>query len=68
MAFDQVEFNTRLYKYLAESSPRNGGSWPKDPLEKWILGWLQLKAEHGYRWSEWSVASEAAEAVRQYYR
>lgn len=68
MAFNQTEFNTRLYKYLQEPRARNGVPWPKDPLEKWILGWLQLKAEHGYRWPEWSVASEAAQAVKQYYK
>lgn len=47
---------------------RNGKSWPKDPLEKYILAWLQQKAEHGYAWSEWAVAEEAANAAYDYFQ
>lgn len=53
---------------LESKQQRNGVDWPKDPLERWILAWLQTKAEHGYRWSEWSAASEAKEAAYAYFR
>lgn len=58
----------RVHSKLMNAKQRNGQDWPKDPLERWILAWLQIKAEHGYRWSEWAVADETKEACYAYFR
>lgn len=61
-----MKYGKVIAAYNSETQ-RNGAPWPHDRLERWILAWLQTKAEHGYMWSEWAAAAEAAEAVKAWY-
>jgi len=61
------DFYESLQDHLAEPTAMNGVQWPKDPLEKWILGWLEMKANHSYTWPRWAAAEEVREAVYSYF-
>jgi len=61
------DFINRVKAHCAEPTGYNGVPWPPRPLEKWVLAWLECKAEHTYRWPRWAVAQEVTDATYAYH-
>lgn len=63
-----VEFINRVQEHVAQPTARNGVRWPARPLERWVLAWLECKADDFYTWPRWAVAEEATNATYAYYQ
>lgn len=60
-------FVGKVELHLQNKTAKNGVAWPKDPLERFILAWLECKSDHSYSWPRWAAAEESAQAAYAYF-
>lgn len=65
--YSHAGFLARVEDHFAEPTARHGIAWPKRPLERWVLAWLECKADHFYQWPRWAVAEEVTDATYAFY-
>ncbi len=61
------EFIEKVKYHATQPTAKSGIAWPARPLERWVLAWLECKAENSYQWPRWAVAQEVTDATYAYY-
>ncbi len=58
----------KVREHARQPTARNGVAWPERHLERWVLAWLECRADDGYQWPRWAVAQEVTDATFAFYQ